>query len=117
MTGQGVVDIESTVERVAMLGAAVETAEAESTLERLRGEIERLDAMLIQLIGQRVQAARVAGRTKRAARLPAVDPAREAAVVRRAAGLARSAGLPEEDVRDVFWRLIAMSRRVQTEAW
>lgn len=97
--------------------AVLEAPDAAPTLERLRDEIEQLDAMLIQLIGQRVEAARSAGRRKRAEGLPAVDPAREAAVVRRAAGLARSAGLPEEDVRDVFWRLIAMSRRVQTEVW
>lgn len=102
-----------------MVGEKViaDAMEAAPTLEGLRGEIERLDAMLVQLVAQRVQAARSAGRAKRAAGLPAVDPAREAGVVRRAAGLARSAGLPEEDVRDVFWRLIAMSRRVQTEVW
>lgn len=94
-----------------------ETTAAAPSLEGLRGEIERLDAMLIQLVAQRVEAARSAGRAKRAAGLPAIDPAREAGVVRRAAGLARSAGLPEEDVRDVFWRLIAMSRRAQTEVW
>jgi chorismate mutase len=47
--------------------------------------------------------------------LPIVEFAREAAVVRRAATHARDKGLPEEDVRDIFWDLIAVARRVQME--
>lgn len=96
--------------------ASAETTEADESLQRLRAEIERLDGMLIQIMAQRIHAARLAGRLKRAAGLPEVDPAREARVVRRAAAIARSAGLFEEDVRDVFWRLIAMSRRAQAES-
>ena len=37
-----------------------------------------------------------------------VDPEREAKVLRRAAELARKAGLPDEPVRDVFWRMVAL---------
>lgn len=92
-------------------------ADAHGRLPAIRSEIERLDDRLVSLIRERTRLARVAGELKRAAGLPPVDHAREAAVVRRAAAAAREAGLPEEDLRDIFWRLIAISRRVQIEAW
>jgi chorismate mutase len=44
-----------------------------------------------------------------------LDPAREAAVVRRSAERARDAGLDEEAVREIFWRLVGLSRRTQRE--
>lgn len=84
-------------------------------LARLRGEIERVDRELIALIATRVGLAREVGEAKRALGTPTLDPAREAAVVRRAGALAREAGLPDEDVRYLFWHLIGLSRRVQME--
>ena len=44
------------------------------------------------------------------------DPQREAAVVRRAAVLARDCGLDEELVRDLIWKVIASARAKQLEA-
>lgn len=82
-------------------------------LERLRAEIERIDCALIGLIGERVRAARRAAEVKQAGGLPTLDPAQEAAVIRRAAALARDTGLPAEEVRDVFWQLVALARRAQ----
>jgi chorismate mutase len=90
------------------------TAGAEE-LERIRTEIERIDRALIGLVAERVQLARQVGVAKRAAGLPTLDPAREAAVVRRAATLAREAGLDDDDVRYIFWHLIGLSRRAQVE--
>lgn len=84
-------------------------------LTRLRGEIERLDRTLIELVAERVRLARRVGAAKRAAGLPTLDPAREAAVVRRAGALARETGLDDEDVRYIFWHLIGLSRRAQAE--
>jgi chorismate mutase / prephenate dehydratase len=84
-------------------------------LMRLREHIERIDRELIRLIGERVKLARSIGSAKRAADLPTLDPAREAAVVRRAASLARENGLEEDDVRWIFWHLIGLARRAQTE--
>ena len=84
-------------------------------LDRLRGEIQRIDRELIRLIRDRVDLARAIGQTKRGSGLPILDPAREAAVVRRAGELAREAGLHDEDVRYLFWHLIGLSRRVQME--
>jgi chorismate mutase len=37
-----------------------------------------------------------------------VDPGREAKVLKLAAERARKAGLPEEPVRDVYWRIVAL---------
>jgi len=84
-------------------------------LDRVRGEIERIDRQLVTLIAERVQAAREIGRAKRDAGLRTLDPAREAVVVRRAGELAREAGLDDEVVRRIFWQLIALSRNAQNE--
>ena len=66
-------------------------------------------------LAERVSLACEVGRAKAAIGQPVIDPAREAAVVSRAAVLAREAGLPEDDVRALYWRLMAMSRRAQLE--
>ena len=84
-------------------------------LSRHRAEIERIDRALVDLIRERVSAARGTVAAKRAAGLPTVDPSQEAAVIRRAAALARDAGLPAEDVRDVFWKLVALTRGAELE--
>jgi chorismate mutase len=84
-------------------------------LSRHRAEIERIDRALIDLIRERVSAARGTAAAKRAAGLPTVDPSQEAAVIRRAAALARDAGLRAEDVRDVFWKLVALTRGAELE--
>jgi len=84
-------------------------------LLRLRAEIERIDRALVDLIRERVSVARGTAVAKRAAGLPTLDPPQEAAVVRRAATLARDAGLPAEDVRDVFWKLVALTRAAELD--
>jgi chorismate mutase len=82
-------------------------------LTTLRAEIERIDAGLIAAIAERMRLARRIGRLKQIAGLTLVHPAREAAVVRRAGELARDQGIEDEAVREIFWRLIEMSRREQ----
>ena len=89
--------------------------ETPEELKRLRGEIESIDRELIRLIKDRVELARQVGKAKREHDLPILDPAREAAIVRRAGELAREAGLADEDVRYLFWHLIGLSRRAQME--
>lgn len=79
----------------------------------LRTQIESVDEALIALIGRRLCLARAIGCAKRAAGEPVTDPAREAAVVTRASVLAREAGVPDDEIRAVYWRLLAMSRRAQ----
>jgi chorismate mutase len=82
-------------------------------LAALREEIEDIDRTIVALIARRVKAARQVGRAKRNSNLPILDPAREAAVVRRAVELARSYQLDEEDVREIYWHIIGLSRRAQ----
>jgi monofunctional chorismate mutase len=82
-------------------------------LEQLREEIEAVDQQVIQLLSRRVELARAVGEAKRAAGRAVLDPAREAAVVRRAGVLAREAGIDGEDVRYIFWHVIGLSRRAQ----
>ena len=98
-----------------MSGSQDAPAAAVAELGRLRREIEEADRQLVRLIASRVRLAREVGRAKRAAGLPTLDPVREAAVVRRATETAREAGLKEEDVRDIFWHVIGLSRRAQNE--
>jgi chorismate mutase / prephenate dehydrogenase len=93
-----------------------ETSERGSDqLNWLRSEIERIDRSIIQLIDERVHLALRVGEVKRAAGLPTLDPPREAAIVRRAGALAREAGLDDEPIRDIFWRLIRLSRQAQVD--
>lgn len=84
-------------------------------LDLLRGEIERIDRAIVNLIAERVKTARAVGRAKRTAGLPTLDPAREATIIRRSGTLAREAGLGEEDVREIFWHLVGLCRRAQIE--
>ena len=84
-------------------------------LARCRDEIERIDNEVISLLAQRLALGKRVGDLKRIAGLPILDPTREAAVIRRITSVARDAGLPSEPVREVFWQLVAMSRRAQED--
>ena len=83
------------------------------SLDELRRRIEQLDADLVRLIGERRQLVVEIGRVKAELGLPVLDPTREAAVVRRAAALARETGGDEEMIRDVIWRIMASARDQQ----
>jgi chorismate mutase len=89
--------------------------EALAELALCRGEIERIDNEIVALLATRLSLGKRTGELKRLAGLPILDPTREAAVIRRVTGVARDAGLPAEPVREVFWQIVGMSRRVQDE--
>lgn len=84
-------------------------------IEELREELDRLDRRIVALLARRLRVARRIGRRKREMRLPLLDPAQEAAVIRRAAIRARKEGLAEEAVRHIFWKLVGISRTAQRE--
>jgi chorismate mutase len=84
-------------------------------LARCRDEIEAIDRDIIALLARRMALGKRTGDLKRAAGLPILDPTREAAVIRRASGEARAVGLPPEPIREVFWQIVGMSRRVQEQ--
>jgi len=85
-------------------------------LTALREEIELLDATLVDTIARRMTLAKEIRVVKQRAGQPVLDPAREAAVVARASARARVAGLPEDEIRALYWKLMALARRVQVES-
>ena len=86
------------------------TMEAARELHMVRGEIDEVDRSLVGLMAARLALAREARILKDQGGLTYEDPAREAAVVRQAAETARGLELDPEIIRDVFWRLIALSK-------
>jgi chorismate mutase/prephenate dehydratase len=86
----------------------------EDALAAARARLAAIDAELVALVATRQAVAREVGAIKVATGAPVLDPAREAAVLRRAAELARGHGLDEADVRDLWRKLLAMARRAQT---
>lgn len=92
------------------------TAKHPAALDVLRGRIETTDNAILALLKKRMGLARMIGVTKAAAGLPVLDPAREARVVRRTAARAAELGMPAEEVRSLFWSIIALCRSEQMQA-
>jgi chorismate mutase len=86
-----------------------------SELAALRAKVEEVDARIIAAMAERLDTSRKIGRVKIALDQAITDPAREAAVVLRATTLARNANLPEDEIRFLYWRIVAMSRRAQLD--
>ncbi len=84
-----------------------------AAIDALRARIEKTDDVLLALLQRRMKLARAVGKAKLAAGLPVLDPAREARVVRRVATRARELGMPAEEVRSLFWSIIALCRSEQ----
>lgn len=84
-----------------------------SLLGELRVAIDKIDGSIIELIAERASLARAVGQVKAEEGLAITDPQREAAVVSRAVRLARDAELPEDDIRQLYWLVVAISRRAQ----
>ncbi len=93
--------------------ASLSPEEARTLLDQVRARILEVDDLLIRTIGERRDLVLAVARAKDALGLPVLDPAREAAVVRRAAERAREMGVDEEMTRDVIWRIIASARTAQ----
>jgi chorismate mutase len=93
-----------------------DAAKALAELARCRDEIEGIDNEIVGLLARRLALGKRTGDLKRDAGLPILDPTREAAVIRRITGVARDAGLPTEPMREIYWQIVGMSRRVQEES-
>jgi chorismate mutase len=90
--------------------------EAVRRLAELREEIEQVDRQIVDLVVHRARLAEEAGDVKRVANLPLLDPVREARVMETAAEAARQAGIPDNEVRQIFRLLIAIARKSQEAA-
>lgn len=82
-------------------------------LREIRGEIDRLDQEILTLVARRFGFAIDTLAVKARHGLLASDVRREAQVVRKAAARARELGLEPELVRDIYWRIIELSRQGQ----
>ena len=71
------------------------------------------DRELVEIIRRRVDHVREIGAVKVSLGVPVTDPRREAQVVRRAAELAREAGLDEELIRNLIWSIMSAARGQQ----
>jgi len=83
------------------------------SLEELRRQIDEVDAEILRLLKRRVELASAVGRLKRELSMPVGDPAREAAVLARAAAEARAQGLDVELVTLAFKAVVGLCKRVQ----
>ena len=88
---------------------------ARDDLTKCRIEIAAIDGEIVQLLKKRLDVALKTGPLKRELGIPILDPSREATVIRTAVESARELGLPEEDVRDIFWHILKVSRTAQQE--
>ena len=79
----------------------------------LRDRIMECDRELIDILRRRLDLVREIGDLKERLGIPVTDPRREAAVVRRAAELAREEGLDEELVRSLIWSIMSAARHHQ----
>lgn len=80
---------------------------------RLRDRIMACDRELIEVLRRRLDLVREIGELKSRLGVPVTDPRREAAVVRKAAELAREEGLDEELVRSLIWSIMSAARSQQ----
>ena len=79
----------------------------------MRSKLDALDRQLIDILAQRCAVGHDAAQLKRSLGIPVHDPEREELVISQACEWARSEGLPEAEVADLFRRLIAISRTAQ----
>ncbi len=91
-------------------------ADPSTALRDCRNAIEVIDRRIVALLAERVTLCLVAAQAKRDAALPIVDLAREVEVLRAAQAMAAEAKLPVQAVREIFERIVAVSRRAQQEA-
>jgi chorismate mutase len=90
-------------------------AKARDDLAMRRDDIAGIDREIVRLLRKRLDLALETGVLKRSLGLPILDPEREASVIRTAVEAARAERLPEELVREIFWRILGMSRGAQQE--
>jgi chorismate mutase len=92
---------------------ATEACQAAARVGQLRTSIDRIDEMLVSLIGERQRLAAAVGAAKRTAGLPPVDATREAAVVDQLVAHGQDHGVAEHEIRLLAEQLIRLARTTQ----
>ena len=82
-------------------------------LDRCRAELDKIDAELVRLMSSRLELGLEAARIKRDLGIPITDPGRESKVIDQARTWALTANLSQDEVEEIFTRLIALSRNSQ----
>jgi chorismate mutase len=90
-------------------------AAAEGAIERLRGNIDTVDEVLVKLLNQRARWALEIGRVKKRVGLAIYQPDREARVVAHVCRVNRGP-LEPDAVQRLFERIIDESRRLERTA-
>ena len=90
-----------------------EQQRAAERVDSLRASIDRIDEMLVSLIGERQRLARAVGVAKRSAALPPVDATREHDVIQRIVDHASDHGVNENEARVLADQLIRPARTTQ----
>ena len=90
-----------------------EQTRAAERVDSLRASIDRIDEMLVSLIGERQRLARAVGVAKRSAAMPPVDSTREHDVIQRIVDHASDHGVSENEARVLADQLIRLARTTQ----
>lgn len=85
------------------------------SLEKLRKEIDKLDAEIVKLLGQRARLVEEIGREKIALGMPIEDREREGKVLENVKEIARrmKTSIGEKDVEDIFRRIIFACKKIE----
>lgn len=81
--------------------------------EEIRKKIDEVDEKIVSFLVRRMELALEIGRLKKSAHEPVRDPAREAALLEKIAGMTVPP-LNGADIKEIFKSIISVSRRLQS---
>ena len=84
-------------------------------LQKPREEIDRIDAQIVALLGERWKLVEEVTRIKKEYNLPPLQPERFAELLEDVKGLAREHGVPEAMIEEMWHSIHKYSRRSQGE--
>ena len=94
------------------MGTSVSYADAQSELAELRGEIDRLDKQILELINKRAEVVFKIGELKRENNMAVYDPTREKIIEQRLIKM-NTGPMPNTAVVKIFKTIIEASRTLQ----